>query len=100
MFDVLLWTTIIVLILLPPSLDPAIRIKMRQVMRGTHPESKGAEWIVWVRQRDNDGRLYMTLKGWSTTRKDAIRFSSGEAAVGSTAHFPKGMKSRTFVEMY
>lgn len=37
--DIILWIAIIVLILLPPSLDPAIRIKMRQVMRGDHPES-------------------------------------------------------------
>lgn len=37
--DIILWIAIIVLILLPPSLDPAIRIKMRQVMRGEHPES-------------------------------------------------------------
>lgn len=38
-FDTILWIAIIVLILLPPSLDPAIRIKMRQIMNGTHPES-------------------------------------------------------------
>jgi hypothetical protein len=37
--DILLWIAIIVLILLPPSLDPAIRIKMRQVLRGDHYES-------------------------------------------------------------
>ena len=39
MFDWLLWIAIIVLILLPPSLDPAIRIKMGQVIRGEHYES-------------------------------------------------------------
>lgn len=37
-FDMILWIAIIVLILLPPSLDPAIRIKMRQIMNGDHPE--------------------------------------------------------------
>lgn len=37
--DAILWIVIIVLILLPPSLDPAIRIKMRQVLRGEHYES-------------------------------------------------------------
>lgn len=40
-FDSILWIAIIVLILLPPSLDPAIRIKMRQVLRGEHYESPG-----------------------------------------------------------
>ena len=38
--DILLWIAIIVLILLPPSYDPAIIIKDRQVRAGTHPESK------------------------------------------------------------
>ena len=37
--DILLWIAIIVLILLPPSFDPAIRTKMRQVIRGEHYES-------------------------------------------------------------
>lgn len=36
---IILWIAVVFLLLLPPSLDPAIRIKVRQVLRGEHPES-------------------------------------------------------------
>lgn len=88
--DILLWLAIIVLILLPPSFDPAIRIKMRQVMNDTHPESRNAEWLAWYKEPLALRHNYWLAKetgdddpyGWYYTkrREEAYRFSSAQAA--------------------
>jgi hypothetical protein len=97
--DWLLWIAIIVLILLPPSFDPAIRIKMRQVMRGDHPESRDTEWIVWCRFPDHKGLFYMTIKGWSRNRDKAARFNTAQIAAETLKGFPEHMKWRTGIEI-
>lgn len=101
--DILLWIAIIVLILLPPSLDPAIRWKMRQIMNGTHPESKDAEWIVWCRYPGHQGRLYLCLGEhglhWTKQRSKAVRFNTAETAAQQLSLFPEDMKWRTGIEI-
>ena len=42
-FAALLIAVCVVLVLLPPRFDPAIRIKEWQVRTGRHPESKDAD---------------------------------------------------------
>lgn len=101
-FDMILWIAIIVLILLPPSLDPAIRIKMRQIMKGTHPESRGAEWVVSCRY-PNGRRFYLCLDSegecWTRHRSLAARFSSSETAERQVPALPEHMKRQIKIEI-
>lgn len=88
--DILLWIAIIVLILLPPSFDPAIRIKMRQMFNGTHPEAQGAEWIVWRDPKNTGSRLYLVVNSnghhWTANREDAARFNTAKVACDTIRH--------------
>lgn len=89
--DILLWIAIFVLILLPPSFDPAIRIKMRQVLRGDHCESfdepvyRFVSWyqepksgrVIYLRRAStdpDDGYIYVSDK------ENATHFETFEAA--------------------
>lgn len=86
--DILLWIAIIVLILLPLSMDPAIRIKMRQVLHGDHPESRGAEWIAYARRRQEDYYIWFLAGSeegggfyWVADESQANRYPTGDDAL-------------------
>lgn len=102
-FDSILWIAIAILLLLPPSLDPAIRIKMRQMLRGDHPESRGAEWIIWY-DRDGKPRQYFAVdrdgRFWTTKRSIAARFNTADVAIQTIANFERdSVKVRSGVEI-
>lgn len=101
---------VVFMLLLPPILDPAIRIKTRQIVNGTHPESRGAQWLAWYKEPLSLRHNWLAKEtgdddpyGWYYTkrREEAYRFSSAQAAKDRLPCYDGSSKieERTGVEM-
>lgn len=104
--EIVLIALCVILVLLPPKYDPAIRIKEWQMRRGAHPEAEGMQFISWYQPPLREHREYIAKPvdsdGWIYVRDRnmAHRFDCYAAADIATPKYDgsAGIERRAGVE--